>query len=60
MVAGGWGGVHLPQPPHPTQATSKTHPAPTPQELTITMAAIVWSASPSSQEMPQASPRLWD
>ena len=46
--------------PHPTQATSKTRPAPTPRELTITMAATVWSASPSSQEMLQASPRLSD
>ena len=50
-------------PPHPAipaQATSRTHPTPTPRELTITMATIVWSASPSSQEMPQASPRLSD
>ena len=35
-------------------------PAPTHRELTITMAAIVWSASPLSQETPQATPRLSD
>lgn len=61
MVARGWGKGYLPRPTSPlAQATSGTHPAPTPRELTSTMAAIVWSMSGLSQEMPQVSPRLSD
>lgn len=44
----------------PAQATLGNDPGPTHRELTITMAAIVWSASPLSQETPQATPRLSD
>ena len=44
MVARGWGKGYLPRPTSPlAQATSGTHPAPTPRELTSTMAAIVWT-----------------
>ena len=58
VVARGWGKGYLPRPPSPlAQATSGTQPAPTPRELTITMAAIIWSACLLFQEMPQASAR---